>query len=445
MLDIDRNPLQQQYAAWAIGTAVKNSYDFQLWLLQSDVSHPSKLILKTNSKKDKDYNKNINKSQIKSTHNKNDKSDKNDENDMKLSLIPIIKNQTISISQSHNNSNLNIDTKNENRARSMTGIEKLVSLLYHSTNNATFILENKPHLDELQRKVLYAISAAARGNVDVQENLLKIEKSDFGVINDDEETNFKEIKKDELKMTDKIDNSVFMNFLILVAEQSSCKNYYRDGIYDLDDFDHEGRYWNDWWHEKYNNNDNDNDKKLIENNLSAKLARKIWTFIGDMLEERAYIRGDLSVFSDLPEKAVVELSNLVLMGDFFLTRYWSYLAEKTFRNVRSLFTIERLKETIPNYEVYMNGDIIDEKYESQNTENTVSTDLRKRSLRSILESILVVKKEIIKQNEMLKLDLLQSDGTNEFLRLTKLFITHGSNEDEGLIEKCKSLVEALTQ
>ena len=39
---------QQELAAWAIGTAVKNSYDFQLWVLESDFTHPSVLSLKKN-------------------------------------------------------------------------------------------------------------------------------------------------------------------------------------------------------------------------------------------------------------------------------------------------------------------------------------------------------------------------------------------------------------
>ena len=424
MLDIDRNPLQQQYAAWTIGTAVKNSYDFQLWLLQSDVSHPSKLILKTNNKKDKDYNKNINKSKNESIHDKNNKNDKNDEKDMKLSLIPITKNQTVSISKNYDNSNLNIDNKNENRAQSMTGIEKLVSLLHHSTNNATFILENKPNLDELQRKVLYAISAAARGNVDVQESLLQIEKSNFGVVSNDEEgRNQEEIKNIGVKNMDKIDNSVFMNYLILVAEQSSSRNNSNSE----------------------NDNKDDNDDNVIENNMSFELTRKIWTFIGDMLEERAYIRGDLSLFSDLPEKAVIELSNLILMGDFFLTEYWFNLAGKTFEKVFNLYTIENEKKIIPNYELNINGEIIDEKKESQNTENTVSTDLRKRSLRSILENILIVEKEIINQNEMIKLNLLEqfNKNSNAFFMTLKIINTLENNENDGLIDKSKSLLEAL--
>ena len=264
MLDIDKKPEQQGYAAWAIGTAVKdnfgnNDYDeFQYWLLESDETHPSELILKTNNKKDKNYDenkiefqnkidndgkndltgklktgigkdfsfdddnhdirnqndinnddksKNNNDNEISNNDDKsknnndndisnddviNDKSDKHYDNDNDnanndLSLIPVTKNQAISPTKNQKNSNVdnnNDKNKNESIQKSMTGIQKLVSLLYHSTNNETFIMQNRPNLDDLQLKVLYAISAACRDD-DVQESLFKVEKSDFSFVNND--------------------------------------------------------------------------------------------------------------------------------------------------------------------------------------------------------------------------------------------------------------------
>jgi hypothetical protein len=85
MLDVDKKPEQQGYAALAIATAVVDRYDFQLWLLESDSTHPSELILKANNKKDKNYND-------------NDKSKSNNDNDIN-----------------------NDDNKNENIQKSMTG------------------------------------------------------------------------------------------------------------------------------------------------------------------------------------------------------------------------------------------------------------------------------------------------------------------------------------
>ena len=463
MLDVDKKPEQQEYAAWAIGTAVKNSYDFQLWLLESDVTHPSELILKTNNKKDKNYNENKNKFEnkvdndgkndltrklntgigkdfsfdndnhdIQNQNNINnddeirDRSDENKDNNFddknknnELSLIPVTKNQTIPFFKNQNNSNNNNNNNNKNIQKSLTGIEKLVSLLYYSTNNESFIIKNKPNLDELQRKVLYAISAAARGNVDVQENLLKIEKSDFsvikdGIINKNESSSFG-------GKIGHIDQSVFMNYLIKIAEQSN-KN------------------------ESNNNNNINNDN---DNNVSYGLTRKIWTFIADMLEERAYIRGDLSLFSDFPEKAEEELSNLVLMGDFLLTEFWFNLAGKTFERIFHSYTVEsKKKENFDfSFELNVNGEIMDENNKSQNTENTVSTDLNHGTLRSILENILVVEKEIISQHEIMKLKL-----TNEYKRNSNSFLMtlnivnnleNSENGNEGLIEKSKSLLEIL--
>jgi hypothetical protein len=463
MLDIDKKPEQQEYAAWAIGTAVKNSYDFQLWLLESDLTHPSELILKTNNKKDKNYNENKNKfeykididgkndltgklntgigkdfsfdndnhdiqnqNDINNYDTINDKSDKNknkNNNDNnknnKLSLIPVTQNLTIAFSKNQNNSNVNNNNKNENIQKSMTGIEKLVSLLYYSTNNESFIMRNRPNLDELQRKVLYAISAAARGNVDVQESLLKIVKSDFNVIKNGD------INKNESSSVGgkvNIDQSVFMNYLIKIAEQSNRNNNNNNN----DDVN------NDKINQDYDNNNDDN--------VSYELTRKIWTFIADMLEERAYIRGDLSLFSDLPEKAKEELSNLVLMGDFFLTEFWFNLAEKTFERIFHSYTVEIAHRENLIFELNVNGEIIDKNDISQNTENTVSTDSKHVTLRSIAENILVVEKEILSQHEILKLKL--KDEYKQ--KLNSIVINDLENyKNEGLIEKLKSLLEIL--
>ena len=476
MLDVDKKPEQQEYAAWAIGTAVKNSYDFQLWLLQSDVTHPSELILKTNNKKDKNYNDNKNKFENKididgkndltgklntgigkdfsfddDNHdiqnqndiNNDDKSKNNNDNDInngvkineksdnnknnKLSLIPVTQNQTIPISKNQNNSNVNNNNKKiENIKKSMTGIEKLVSLLYHSTNNESFIMQNRPNLDELQVNVLYAISVAIRLNPIVQGNLIRIVKSDFSFVNNGD------INKNESSSVGgkvNIDQSVFMNYLIKIAEQSNRNNSNNNN----NDINNDNK-----------NNDNDNNNDY---HISYELTRKVWTFIADMLEERGFTRGVLSLFSDLPEetKEVLNDTYSVLMGDFFLTEFWFNLAGKTFENFFHLYTVEIEKKENLNFYLNVNGDIIDENDKSQKTENTASTDLKHGILRSILENILVVEEEIISQNEIVKLKLKDEykKKLNSFLMTLNIVTDLKNDENEGLIEKSKSLLEIL--
>ena len=481
MLDIDKKPEQQGYAALAIGTALQDvhfdfPYDFQLWLLQSDVTHPSELIVKTNNIKDKNYNENLNEfenkidndgkndltvklntgigedysfdndnhdiqnqinvsdddknknnngNDINNNNDKiNDKSDKHydddNEND-KFSLIPVTKNQTMSLKKNQNNSNVNNDdnsNKNENIQKSMTGIEKLVSLLYHSTNNESFIMQNGPYLDELQRNVLFAILSAARENGDVQENLCEVKKSDFSVINNGD------INKDEIssvggKMI--IDQSVFMNYLIKIAERSNRNN------------------------SDNRNNDIDNDNNNNDN-VSYELTRSIWNFINLILAEKAiYRRCFLYKYQkkeDLSEEEKEEWSNMVFTGDFFLTEQWFNLAGKAFEIFFHLYTVEIEKN--PNWNFVFcdeNGDL----RQLQNTKNTVFTDLRQGALRSILYNVLMVEKEIIIGHEILKLKLKDEykKSSNSFLMTLNAVINLEDSECGSLIYLSRSLLEIL--
>ena len=453
MLDIDKKQEQQGCAALAIGTALTedfmyDDYDsFQLWLLESDETHPSELILKkTYDIKDKNYdenenefenkidddgkndltgkldtgigedfsidndndndndnhdiqNQNNNNNDDKSKNNNyndinnddkiNDKSDKQNDYDTEnneLSRIFVTKNQAISSTENQNNSNVNYNNnnisnnnnKNENTQKSMTGIEKLVSLLYHSTNNESFIMQNRPNLDELQIKVLYAIFAAYR-NVDVQERLFRIKKSDLSFIQNGD------MNKNESSSVGgkiNIDQSILMNYLIKVAEQSNRNNSNNNN----NDINNDN-----------NNNDNDNNNN---DNVSYELTNKIWTFIAYILNERAYTGCDLS-----------------LLKVFFLTEFWFNLAGKTFERFFHLYTIEIEKKENLNFESNVNDEIMDENTVSENTENAVSTDLNHGTLRSILENILEVAIVIISRNEVLKLKLKDEykKSSNTFL------------------------------
>jgi hypothetical protein len=293
MLDIDKKPEQQGYAALVIREAVDNRYDFQLWLLESDSTHPTELVLKANNKKDMNDND-------------NDKSESNNDNDI------------------HNN-----DNKNENIQKSMTGIEKLVSLLYHSAYNESFIMQNRPYLDELQIKVLHAIAAANSLNPDVQGGLLKIVKSDLSVIKNGDMN-----KNDSSSVGGKvnIDQSVFMNYLIKIAERSNRDN------------------------SKNNKNDvnNDNKNKNNHNNndyhISYELTNKIWSFIADLLEDRALMNYQYSTLK-IPEKVREEISKFVDMGEFFLTEFWFNLAANTYDIILNLYNDDIEKRPNLNLEL----------------------------------------------------------------------------------------------
>ena len=359
MLDIDKKPEQQMYAALAISAAVEDRYDFQLWLLQSDSAHPSELILKANNKKDKNYND-------------NDKSNSNNDDDI------------------NNNNN-----KNENIQKSMTGIEKLVSLLYHSTNNVSYIMQNRPNLDELQVNVLHAISVAIGLNPDVQGALLKIVKSDVRV-NKNGDINKSESSSVGGKVN--IDQSVFMNYLIKIAEQSNNNNSNNNN----NDINNENK-----------NRDNDNNNDY---NVSYELTNKIWSFIADLLEDRALINYQ---HSTLTEKVREEISKLVDMGEFFLTEFWFFLAARTYDIILNLYNDDIEKRPNLKFELNVNGETIDENNKSQKTKNTVSTDLNHGTWLSILKNNLVVGNEIISQNETMKLkvkDELKNNSTG-FLRI----------------------------
>ena len=230
-------------------------------------------------------------------------------------------------------------------------------------------MQNRPNLDELQVNVLYAISVAIRLNPIVQGSLLRIVKSDFSFVNNGD------INKNESSSVGgkvNIDQSVFMNYLIKIAERSNKDNS--------------------------NNNNNDDD-----NSLSNELTRKIWAFIAGMLLERAYIR--LTILKEVPEKVKEEIFEYVDMGEFFLTEFWFNLAEKTFEFFFHLYTEEIEKKTNFNLELNVNGEMIDENNVSENTVNSVSTDLDHGAPQSVLEIILRLERVISSQHGMLKLKL----------------------------------------
>jgi hypothetical protein len=238
------------YSINIIISAIKNSYDFQLWLLESDITHPTVLTLKKN-KDTGDLNTDT------PTEGDNEKNEN------------IIDKTDI----------LDSNPYNDAISKNMTGLQKLVSLLHVSThynenkartnlekkngtsknkNKSTFSHENgnfDKSLDELQRKVLYAVSSGIRGNTDIQESLLKITKTEvypvfnynWGVVDDDHESQKHDSNKDN---NDDGMRPIFLNYLNATSIITSTRDI-----------------------------------------VSYEVERKIWTIIADMIEEAIYIRG----------------------------------------------------------------------------------------------------------------------------------------------------------
>ena len=171
MINKDKPMKHQMYAAWTIGTAIKNSYDYQLWTLEK--------------------------------------------------------------SELNNNK---------------TCIQRLVNMLGYEPNEDS----------QIQRRSLYAISSAIRGNVDVQNALM----NDF----DNE-------------------NSFLIHMENIVSSNDS----------------------------------------------HPELVRKAWALVSDMLDERSYVRQELS--SELPENMKEQLDGMKLMGDYFCNLNWTILASNAIRKL----------------------------------------------------------------------------------------------------------------
>ena len=441
-------------------------------------------MVKTNSKKDKDYVKNLegdnidkkeieiknkkdnkNEPEMNDTGNDNlkkiEKKEKNDitnKNDhTKSERSENRKNTAVMISaQNTNNTNSvtntvksiveNVDN-NEDKLRNdidhVTGLEKLVSLLYYSRNlNGPITSDIRLNMDELQRKVLYAISAGARGNVDVQDALLKVTKENIfrgdenTVLNNrypitkKSETNTDEIKNNNgnnIENNDVNDKSIFLNYLTDIA-LSETENF-------------EG-------------------KNILQknNSTSYELSRKVWTFISDMLGERAYIKGDLSLFSDLPEKAKEEIISMKLLADVFLTEKWFKLAQSNFSKLSSIY-FQVLIKNLDEKEINENGEIKLSKITTNDTETKLNNEQEEenitapvhidnsseRSLRALLENNLLVQKEILNQNEALKIIIKDQikDKSYDIVHSLTNVLRLEEKKNEGIVEKATSLLQIL--
>ena len=463
---------QQELAAWAIGTAVKNSYDFQLWVLESDFTHPSVLSLKKNKIVNHDVKLSNIENNINNIDDGNEKGEDmkigdNDKSDKELHVVNSTNEENNSNSKNMNALGLTViyspnngsdasskgilKNKNSNKKlfseEKLTGLEKLVSLLHWSYYNEKYG-KNKPNLDELQRKVLYAISSCARGNMEVQEALQFISKDNLYPLEyyNSNSTNrkyhyvTKKIKDDtDNEMIADNNNSFFIKYLTAVAESNFKKKskIINNDINNTDNYDSNNDY--------DNNNSNDNNDSDDNENLylvSYDLSRKVWSFISDMLEERSYIRGDLTQFQDLPKEAIQQLMSLKLFGDTFLNEKWLNLAIKTFEKVYTAYTKKTEIEVIIGINTF--GEVKDDSKNILDTSSKVTQG-------GLLKSILIVIKEIFTQNENIKnnFQIQQDDdveikkSNHSFLILLKSIVSLNEAEVEGIVEESKAILTLL--
>ena len=499
MLHPSKHPEQQAMAAWAMGTAVKNSYDFQLWMLESDYSHPSVLSLKKNKKVYVEGGSDSNTGGISissgsgnsigvesfdssSGNTKTIDSSKNDKKDDKINQNGMKKERKIShavtlSSQNdtdiqHNN-NVKKSNKNDENGGSnnnsngiterektdseknslfsdqnVTGLQKLVSLLIWSDylqnrpdfpENLNFFMSNyssnssdiKPNFDELQRKVFYAISSGARGNVEVQESLLKIRKNDLYRISDfmkgfrDSEIHGKNEKNNNNVNNDNSDNDNNNDENINDNDNNDISN-----INNSNDVSPFLAYIT-----KIAENETETKKNRKSKSVSFDMLRKIWTFISDMLEERYYIRINLPLLSELSEESVNQLSSLNLIGDLFLNEKWLNLSVLTFFELYSV--LDENTEIVTDVDINISGEI----GEMSNSVNTETIDISsKRTIRALLKNVLMVIKEVLTQEKKLVNYFLSQIALDEsFTFLLDSIIEKNDVRNEGIIEEAKSI------
>ena len=396
-------------------------------MLESDYTHPSKLVLKTKNKEDKEYN--VNNVDV-STVNENDNTDinnkekndnvkncninsyQNEQNNNALSVSMQNVDETSDLNvkfvegeKKVNNDELKSEKSNDNKTdlnKRMTGLEKLVSLLHYSSvmsRNVDTSVENRANMDELQQKVLYAISSAAYGNNDIQDALLAVKKENLydiksyfkqndEIFDDDYDSNNVD-KNDQNNFDDHdynagIKNSVFLNYLIDIANSKIQKK------------------------DKINSND------VFDDIPSYDIIRQVWAFIAEMLDERAYFRGDFLKTMNLPESAMNHILSTVIFGDIFLTQNWFNLASKNYERIHELNInyVENL-DNITEIEINNNGEMENGDLERENRILLASDKLRKRNAKATLENILLFFQEIMSQNN--EIDINDRKDTTMFL------------------------------
>ena len=332
MLEPHHSTSVQAAAAWAIGTAVKNSYDYQLWALESRQSHPIQL----------------------------------------------------SVKQQQQPATGDVNTKGETVGGTgadlhgqLTCLEKLVSLLYNvGTATDTGSRATAQQEDELQRRVLYAISSAIRGNTDVQEAVVAIGHDRV----------YPSGSTGTTAGTGTGTASIFLDYLALAASASTQGT--AAGLSN-------NRTTTTATPTTTATTTDATGTSPAPRPVSAEIVRKVWAIVADMLEERAYIKGELAATPDLPPEALPQLLSLRLLGDNFCTAAWAE------RAVRALLGVWGEYQASGGG-VVAAGRIVSDDLPAGGEEADDARLARRRSeaatLRASMSSLLIVVKQLLTQS-----------------------------------------------
>ena len=228
------------------------------------------------------------------------------------------------------NTTSNEMTIRRNSTVSFTCLQMLVQLLHYSSNTS----EDEP----LQRRVLYAISSAARGNPDIQEAL----QHTFPTLHKTNNISF---------AMDSINDTYYHNISFLSTIYTLAMNPY----------------------------------------TSIEVQRKIWAFISDMLGERRYVRQDL--LQQLPSDSTEELKNKVLedikqlnlLGDLFCEVSWINLAKSR---------LDELTIIINSNKEYNNNILIND---NDNNSNNIKIKENEKGYISLINNLLTTLTEVARQ------------------------------------------------
>lgn len=153
------------------------------------------------------------------------------------------------------------------------------------------------------------------------------------------------------------------------------------------------------------------------------VMRKIWSFIYDLLEERQYIREDLTLAAS-PEDAAV-LRNLSLLGDSLLSERWANLAVfvlfkyfQEFSHLQSAKKEEELVEVV----------LVDESAVSNKNKNSRFVAMH-ATLRSVLQCIRIYA-EYAKVHTTLAVG-----GVEEGVNTQDLFSAKSHDWENSVVEK----------
>jgi hypothetical protein len=230
-------------AALAVGTAVKNSYDFQLWSLEKVYEEGKKVEVDVTS-----LFKDPNAPEV-----------------VRMSLDEL---------------------KGLLASNKKSAIDLLVEVLWERASSVVLSPRNfcnstnYGYDDSLLRRSLYAISAASRGNPDVQEALL-------------------EMSPPLNSLAYPVHNSSFMWALETLSSPCTVD--------------------------------------------SIEVPRKVWAFIDDMLDEREYARVTLLNSPDMTADMIDQLQSLELIGDKFCSASWMRTAYAAIDGILTRYSLGELE------------------------------------------------------------------------------------------------------